>query len=388
VVGAFAPSFGFLLAGRIVQALGTGLLIPIGMNITLEVAPREKLGTYLGIMGAMTTLGPSSSVILAGALLSVGDWRLLLWVFAGLATLCLLAGAVWLGNIARLTRPRLDAASVALIGVGLTGLLYGVSTVFTGDLLVAGLAAAAGVISTTLFVRRQNRLAQPLIDLRPLRVGRFTQGVAINMLALVVIFALNIIIPMFMQSARGVPSLDAALVLFPAIALSCVLSPIAGRICDRRGAATLLRTGFVLIACFTAALAVLIDTVPLPVLALLYMPVIGGSALIIGPVQSYALSHLDRDLYPHGVTIMSTGFQVAGCIGSSLLTGVYAGVIAWQSALGNEPTAAPSGFLAAGLVTAAFAVAGLAFALRVPRKAPTPQAATSDASNPDPVSSR
>ena len=63
VIGALAPSFPVLLAGRIVQALGTGLLIPIGMNITLEVAPREKLGTYMGIMGAMTTLGPSLSVI-------------------------------------------------------------------------------------------------------------------------------------------------------------------------------------------------------------------------------------------------------------------------------------------------------------------------------------
>ena len=63
VVGALAQNFAVLLIGRIIQALGTGMLIPIGMNITLEVAPREKLGTYMGIMGAMTTLGPSSSVI-------------------------------------------------------------------------------------------------------------------------------------------------------------------------------------------------------------------------------------------------------------------------------------------------------------------------------------
>lgn len=70
-IGALAPNFAVLLAGRIVQALGTGMLIPIGMNITLAVAPRERLGTYMGIMGAMTTLGPSSSVILAGLILAV-----------------------------------------------------------------------------------------------------------------------------------------------------------------------------------------------------------------------------------------------------------------------------------------------------------------------------
>lgn len=75
VIGALAQEFNVLLIGRIVQALGTGMLIPIGMNITLEVAPREKLGAYMGIMGAMKTLGPSLSVIVSGLLLSVGSWR-------------------------------------------------------------------------------------------------------------------------------------------------------------------------------------------------------------------------------------------------------------------------------------------------------------------------
>ena len=87
VIGALAPSFPVLLAGRIVQALGTGLLIPIGMNITLEVAPREKLGTYMGIMGAMTTLGPSLSVIVAGVLLAAFSWHMLMAVFAVLMRL-------------------------------------------------------------------------------------------------------------------------------------------------------------------------------------------------------------------------------------------------------------------------------------------------------------
>ena len=128
VIGALAPSFPVLLAGRIVQALGTGLLIPIGMNITLEVAPREKLGTYMGIMGAMTTLGPSLSVIVAGVLLAAFSWHMLMAVFAVLSAACLVFGAVMLGDIAKLTRPKLDAPSVALVGVALIGLMYGVST--------------------------------------------------------------------------------------------------------------------------------------------------------------------------------------------------------------------------------------------------------------------
>jgi DHA2 family lincomycin resistance protein-like MFS transporter len=373
VIGALAPNFAVLLAGRVVQALATGLLIPIGMNITIQTAPRNKLGAYMGVMGAMTTLGPSSSVIVAGGLLSVADWRVLFWVFAGLSSLCLLAGAAWLRDIAELTKPRLDPASVALIGLGLVGLLYGVSTVFSGNLLPAAVAIGGAAVCLVLFWRRQQRLEQPLIDLRPLRVDAFRVAVAINMAALIVIFAMNIVIPMYMQSVLGVPSLSAALVLFPAIALSCVLSPVAGRLYDRHGPVALLLTGFAMIAACAVALSVLIHSAPLPVLALLHMPVIGGSALIIGPVQSFALSRLEPELHPHGVTILSTGFQVAGCVGSAAFTGIYAAVGAFRVAAGESPSrAATAGFLAAGLTAAGVALIGLALAVRIWKAAGSP----------------
>lgn len=366
VIGALAPSFPVLLAGRIVQALGTGLLIPIGMNITLEVAPREKLGTYMGIMGAMTTLGPSLSVIVAGVLLAAFSWHMLMAVFAVLSAACLVFGAVMLGDIAKLTRPKLDAPSVALVGVALIGLMYGVSTVFSGSIAVAVGAAVVGAAFLVLFVRRQKRLEQPLIDLRPLSVRPFAVGVVVNMLSLVTIFAMNIIVPTYLQSVLGMDSLVASLALFPAIMLSCVASPLAGRVYDRHGARVLLPVGFLLIGVFAALVSVFISTGSVLVIALLYIPVICGSALIIGPVQSFALSHLDPELNPHGVTVMSTGFQIAGCIGSSLFTGVYAAVLGGQAAAGASTfDAASTGFLAAGLLVAAFALVGFLLALRV-----------------------
>ncbi|MSA61173.1 MFS transporter [Gordonibacter pamelaeae] len=366
VIGALAPSFPVLLAGRIVQALGTGLLIPIGMNITLEVAPREKLGTYMGIMGAMTTLGPSLSVIVAGVLLAAFSWHMLMAVFAVLSAACLVFGAVMLGDIAKLTHPKLDAPSVALVGVALIGLMYGVSTVFSGSIAVAVGAAVVGAAFLVLFVRRQKRLEQPLIDLRPLSVRPFAVGVVVNMLSLVTIFAMNIIVPTYLQSVLGMDSLVASLALFPAIMLSCVASLLAGRVYDRHGARVLLPVGFLLIGVFAALVSVFISTGSVLVIALLYIPVICGSALIIGPVQSFALSHLDPELNPHGVTVMSTGFQIAGCIGSSLFTGVYAAVLGGQAAAGASTfDAASTGFLAAGLLVAAFALVGFLLALRV-----------------------
>ena len=364
LIGALAPTFPILLVGRIVQALGTGLLIPIGMNITLEVAPREKLGTYMGAMGAMTTLGPSSSVLISGLLLSTFSWRSLLWVYLGLALACLLLGAFLLRDVATLTHPRLDVASVIMVSFGFVGIFYGISTAFSGSLPIAAGAIIIGGVFLTLFVRRQGTLEQPLIDLRPLTSKAFSIGVLINVATLLIMFAMNIIIPMFMQDVLGMPSLTAALVLFPAIALSCVLSPIAGKLSDKHGPMGLLLTGFALITVFTITLSILISTAPVWVLALAYMPVIGGCALIIGPVQGFALSKLAPELAPHGVTIMSTGFQIAGCLGSSLITGIYAGVTLSGITTGAEVTvAASAGFLGAGLVTAGFAIVGIALAL-------------------------
>lgn len=373
VIGALAPTFAVLLVGRIVQALGTGMLIPIGMNITLEVAPREKLGTYMGIMGAMTTLGPSSSVILAGLILAVADWSMLLWAFAVLSFLCFMAGAIILRDIAHLTHPRLDALSVALIAIALIGILYGISTIFSGNILFAVGTIVVGAIALAVFVHRQGKLEEPLIDLRPLRITPFTVGVIVNMISLISIFAMNIIIPTYMQSILGTPSLIASLILFPAILCSCVASPIAGRIFDKSGPGVLLPVGFACIAIFSVLTSTFISSANYILLAVLYIPVICGSALIIGPVQSFALSKLTPEMDPHGVTVMSTGFQIAGCIGSSLFTGVYSAVAMGQMGAGApEAQAFTNGMLAAGILVAVFAVIGFACALWIRSNAKQP----------------
>lgn len=373
VIGALAPNFSVLLAGRIVQALGTGMLIPIGMNITLEVAPREKLGTYMGIMGAMTTLGPSSSVILAGVILAFFEWSMLLWVFAGLSLLCFLAGAIILRDIAHLTHPRLDAPSVALIAIALIGILYGISTIFSGNVIFAVCSIVVGAVVLVVFVMRQGKLAEPLIDLRPLKIPPFAVGVVVNMLSLITIFAMNIIVPTFMQSALGTPPLVASLILFPAILCSCVISPLAGRIYDKQGPGVLLPLGFLCIAVFSVLTAAFIATANPVLLAIIYIPVICGSALIIGPVQSYALSKLSPEMNPHGVTVMSTGFQIAGCIGSSVFVGVYAAVGASQAASGASAIDAMSaGMLASGVLIGVVALIGFVLALWIRSNAKKP----------------
>lgn len=323
VIGALAPSFSVLLIARLLQAIGTGLLTPIGMNVTLAVSPREKLGMNMGIMAAMTTLGPSLAIVLSGALLTIAPWTTLMWVFGGLAFLVLLAGGVVLRNVADLGRPKLDIPSFLLVAVGLVGLLYGVSVAFSGSLLSAGVSIVIGLIALWLFVGRQRRIEHPLIDLRPFASPQFVIGVLMTMLGLAFVFAMNVTIPMFLQSAHGMQPLGASLTLAPGILLTVVMGPIAGRLFDRHSGRWSIPLGFLVMAVFVTLVGVAAGYSSILLFGVLYVPAVLATAFVIGPSQTFALSHLDRETSPHGVTVVSTSFQIAGSVGTSLAAGIY-----------------------------------------------------------------
>lgn len=370
VVGALAPSFGVLLAGRLLQAAGTGLLTPIGMNITLAVAPREKLGLAMGIMAAMTTLGPSLAIIVSGALLAVVPWTTLLWVFGAMSLAVLIAGAVLLRNVAELGRPVLDVLSFLLVAVGLVGLLYGISTAFEGSAPLAAAAAVVGVLALVAFVVRQNRIEHPLLDLRPFRSRAFVLGVSMTMLGLFFVFAMNVVIPIFLQSAKGQDPLGASLVLAPGILLTVVLGPIVGRLFDRHGGCLMIPAGFAIMAVFASLVGVASGHDSVLLLAALYVPAVLATALVIGPSQTFALSSLDRESSPHGVTVVATSFQVAGCLGTSLAIGVYNAVTTRGLDGGAELLgASTSGFRGAAALVALASVVGIVLAVAAGRAA-------------------
>lgn len=323
VIGALAPTFSVLLIGRLLQAIGTGLLTPIGMNITLAVSPREKLGMNMGIMAAMTTLGPSLAIVLSGALLTIAPWTTLMWVFGGLCVVVLIAGAIFLRTVAELGRPVLDIPSFLLVALALVGILYGVTAAFGGSALIAGGAFVVGLIALWLFIVRQRRIEHPLLDLRPFSSKPFVLGVIMTMLGLLFVFAMNVVIPLFLQGARGMEPMGASITLAPGILLTVILGPVAGRLFDRHGGKWSIPLGFLVMAVFVTLVGVAAGGTSILLFGILYIPAVLATAFVIGPAQTFALSHLDRETSPHGVTVVSTSFQIAGCVGTSLAAGLY-----------------------------------------------------------------
>ncbi|RDB60427.1 multidrug MFS transporter [Gordonibacter sp. 28C] len=368
VAGAFAPSFPALLAGRIVQALGTGMIVPIGMNLTLAVAPQGKLGTYMGVVSAMTTLGPAFGPIVAGAVLAAGSWHMLFAVFGVLVVACLIAAVAFVPDAAELTNPKLDLASTVLVGLALIGILYGISTAFSGATAIAAIALVAGVGCLVGFVARQRVVPEPLIDLRPFSNRGFVCGLLVIVIALMTVFSMNMILPLFMQGSLGFSALDAAMTLLPACVLSCVLAPVAGKVYDRFGLRLMLPAGLALMTAFGFALSTCTEQAGSLQIVAFYAPVIIGCALSMGPAQSFALSSLKPELYPHGVTVVSTSFQIAGCLGSSLFVGVLSGVQAASLAQGADAAVATAGgFQTACLVAVALGAAGFCLSLALGR---------------------
>lgn len=384
LIGAAAVSFPMLLVGRCVQALGTGMIVPIGMNLTLLVAPQGKLGTYMGVVSAVTLLGPAFGPIAGGVLLSVASWHFLFVVFAVLTVVAIVVNAAFVDNFEELTHPKMDAASIALVSLGLIGIMYAISTVFSGDRMIALVSFVIGVVCMAAFIVRQNKIPEPLLNLKPFQDRGFVCGVVVVFIAFMAVFAMNILLPLYMQNALGFSALDAALTLLVPCMSCVVFAPVAGRLYDRYGFKYSLPIALLVMSAFLFLMSRIAGGATAVMLAAVYLPILAGCNFSIGPSQSFALDRLSNELHPHGVTVCYAAIQVAGCIGSSFYVGIMSGVEQGALAAGASTTAAvSSGFSASCTVAAILALVGFCFAVatarisvRSPQKAAEPEQAS------------
>ncbi len=368
LLGAASSSFPMLIVARCIQALGTGMIVPIGMNLTLLVAPQGKLGTYMGVVSAVTLVGPAFGPIAGGLMLSVADWHALFIVFAVLVVVAIAVNALFVGNFEKLTHPKLDVPSVALICVGLIGVMYAISTAFSGSATVAAVSFVVGAACLAAFVIRQRAIDNPLLDMRPFGDKGFVCGVLVVFIAFMAVFAMNILLPLFMQNYLGFSALDAALTLLVPCMSCVVFAPVAGKLFDRYGFKFTLPAALLMMAVFLFTMSCIGGSATALLLAAVYLPILAGCNFSIGPSQSFALDRLTDELHPHGVTVCYTAIQVAGCIGSSFYVGIMGGV--QQQAIASGETAqqaVATGFSASCTVASVLALVGLCFALATVR---------------------
>lgn len=328
ILAALSTTFPLLLISRMIQASGTGMLVPLMMNTVLIINPPEKRGAAMGLCVSVILLGPAVGPTFSGIVLQFFSWHALFYTLIPFAIFSIIIGKIYLQDVSELTKPKIDYLSVLLSTIGFAGIIYGISSIgnINSNKLIIIIPLVVGIISLILFSKRQLSLKQPMLELRAFKYPLFSRGVILIMITMMILFSMNMILPMFFQGALKETSFEAALALLPAIIVNAVMTPIMGRIYDKKGAKILVPTGFAIMSVFLGLLSRITASTSSALIIVLYCFLFLGVAMIMTPIQTNSLNQLPKEYYPHGVAIINTLQQIAAAIGSSLFIGIMSSV--------------------------------------------------------------
>ncbi|WP_339312840.1 DHA2 family efflux MFS transporter permease subunit [Paenibacillus sp. FSL k6-2145] len=345
-VAALAPSFEILLVARVLQAVGTALLLPLMFNTILVIFPIEKRGAAMGLIGLVIMFAPASGPSISGLILANLSWHWIFWISLPFFIISLVCGLLFLPNISKLTKPKIDVLSIILSTLGFGGIVYGFSSAgghgetgggWTSPVVVATLVI--GVLSLLLFSIRQLRMKQPMMDLRAFRYPMFTIGLILIFISMMMMLSSMLILPMYLQQGMAVTALTAGLVLLPGSLLNGFLSPIMGRLFDKFGPKWLVIIGMAIVSIVLFLYTGIEATTSLGTIITLHVFMMVGISMIMMPAQTNGLNQLPPEFYPHGTAIMNTLQQVSGAIGTAVAVSILsAGQTRFLSSVANPET--------------------------------------------------
>jgi len=328
ILCAFAWSMGSLIAFRIIQGLGGGMLLPGGQTIIGRAAGPDRIGRAMALLGVPMLLGPVFGPIVGGLLVEYASWH---WIFLVNVPVGILAVslAVWKLPDGRPTEDagRLDTRGLVLLSGGLVCLLYGLSQAsangsFSGWGVLGWLLAGAVLI--TLFVLHSlQRGSAALIDVRLFSNRLFAAGAVAIFLVAIALFGGLLMLPLYYQSVRLEGPLGAGLLVAPQGLGAMLAMPIAGRITDRFGAGRVVPFGVILLIIGTFPFTqVGTDTSYVLLTLALFVRGLGLGATMM-PTIATSYSRLSRASMSRATPTISAIQQVGGSLGGALLVFVF-----------------------------------------------------------------
>jgi DHA2 family lincomycin resistance protein-like MFS transporter len=380
VVCGLAPDLATIVLGRVVQASGSAMMMPLLFTTAITLSPPASRGRTIGNISIVISVAPALGPIIAGLILSTFDWRWMFWFVLPLAL-----GALWLGVVrvpdvgTRRAAP-FDALSVVLSAWGFGGVVYGLTVIGAVDAAPWSLPAwaplALGLGGLALFVLRQvvlQRTDRALLDLRLFLVRNFTLSVAMFAVSMMIMFGALAVLPLYLQGVLGVTTLTTGLVLLPGGILTGLLAPLVGRLYDSRGSTLLLLPGAVVVCASLWWFAALPPTTSPATIAVVYAVLSVGLAFVLTPLFTTILGSAKPSLYSYGSAVVGTTQQVAAGVGTVVFVSVMAmreGVLAKTGV--SQLVAQASGVQAAFVVGAIVSIAAvlLSVFVRKPSSAP------------------
>lgn len=368
LLSGFAPTFAFLVAARAIQGIGAAILLALAVSLAGTAIPKERTGSAMGLLGALSAIGTSLGPSLGGAIIATFGWRMIFFVNLPLGLLNAALAYRYLpddGAEQSAVKPRFDLIGAVLLALTLASYVLAMTVNRRGVTILnaALLMAAAGIFA--LLVRVESRKDSPLIPLCVFRNPMRSAGLAMSALVSTVLMATLVVGPFYLSRALGLPPAQVGLAMSIGPLVAALTGFPAGTLIDRLGVRRMTRLGLI----GMAAGLILLSVLPLK------FGVPGYVTPIALVTASYALFHTANNTTVMTGVAASRRGVLSGMLTLSrnlgLITGaaVMGAVFAYVSgAIGNSPTT-PLDAARGMRVTFAIGVALIAAALAVAAKA-------------------
>jgi DHA2 family lincomycin resistance protein-like MFS transporter len=373
LICAISPGLELLVFGRIIQAVGTAIMMPLLMTTVMTLVPPESRGRVMGNISIVISVAPALGPTISGVILNYLEWR---WMFILVLPVALASLALGIWRMQNVTTPRyapLDIPSVVISALAFGGLVYGLSTLGEaageGTGVPGWIPVVVGGVAMVVFVWRQlllQKAERALLDLRTFASKNYSIAVAMMAICMAALFGTIILLPIYLQNVLGLDTLQTGLLLLPGGLIMGLCAPFVGRLYDRYGARRLLIPGAIIVSAVMWALTLVDQDTGVAALLTGHIAISVGLALIFTPLFTASLSSVPMQLYSHGSAILGSIQQVAGAAGVALFVALMTLQAASLAAAGAAPLMALTGgirlaflcgaILSLGAVAAAFFV--------------------------------
>lgn len=376
---ALSPTLEFLIAARVVQALGTAIMMPLLMTTVMTLVPPKKRGGVMGNISIVISVAPAIGPALSGLILNYLTWHWLFWLVLPIALITLVIGGRMIVNV---TTPRyapMDIISVPISALAFGGIVYGLSSfgepagAESAPLIPGTWALAIGVVMMVAFVLRQLSLQKhdrALLDLRTFKSGNFAIALSMMGISMMALFGTIILLPIYMQNVLGFDVLQTGLMLLPGGLLMGLLAPRIGKLYDKIGPRPLLLPGTIIVSAVLFAMSLLGPETPFINILIGHLTISVGLSLLFTPLFTVSLSSVRPQLYSHGSAVLGSIQQMAGAAGVALFVAIMSASTAARIAGGAAPIPALSGGITLAFLVGAcislVAIIGAIFIRRPP----------------------
>ena len=335
LVSIFAGNFGIMMAGRILQACGNGVLMTAAQVIILTVYPVDKKGTMMGTYGLATTAAPVVAPTIAGLMIDAFGWKSIFYVALVILAVSFVISCFVFEDVLELQDKKFDVVSFVESIVGFGGITLGIGNISSFGLISVegGLPLIIGAVVCALFILRQCGLEKPFLDVKILANRNYAVSVIASMVLYLVMMGSSVMMPLYVQSVMGYSAVVSGLVTLPGSLATAVVSPFAGNLYDRIGIKKIFVAGSAALIISNVGMYFLTMNTPLWTAAALNVIRNISIGSLMMPLLTWGTSNVHPQKVADASSLLTSLRTIAGSIGSAVFVGIMTAVSAASAAV-------------------------------------------------------